>query len=323
MSARHPEVTLRSVSSMTGTRAERKRIVELRGPTDETKSFLAESRRADPVVSAEPISPIDGGHAYVALTVDTDGWEGIGERLSDLGVHFQTGTTISGGIERWTVYLDAADDLSALIRGLERGGNDVELARNVELSTLDRSPKLPAAGILDGLTDRQREALATAIAIGYYDHGGGIGVEDVAGEFGVGSTTAWKHLSQAEETVMNALLDRFEEWGLPGERDAGREGETSPTRDGNTALRRLGSVGFRIMLLYLRVGPARMNEGTVSVPDEQYERLAALAAARGVSPETQLARLIDDAYEGLDGDAEPPETLPLGVCGDEGADDAG
>ncbi len=52
----------------------------------------------------------------------------------------------------------------------------------------------------------------------------------------------------------------------------------------------------------------------MSVPAEQYERLAALAAARGVTPETQLARLIDDAYEGLDGDQEPPETLPLGVC---------
>ncbi|MDZ5811281.1 hypothetical protein U4E84_07960 [Halorubrum sp. AD140] len=54
-----------------------------------------------------------------------------------------------------------------------------------------------------------------------------------------------------------------------------------------------------------------MTQGTVSVPDEQYERLAALAAARGVTPEAQLASLIDDAYEGLDSD--PPETLPLGV----------
>ena len=51
----------------------------------------------------------------------------------------------------------------------------------------------------------------------------------------------------------------------------------------------------------------------MSVPPEQYERLAALAAARGVTPEAQLARLIDDAYEGLDGDAEPLESLPLGV----------
>ncbi|ELZ42518.1 hypothetical protein C471_03633 [Halorubrum saccharovorum DSM 1137] len=69
-----------------------------------------------------------------------------------------------------------------------------------------------------------------------------------------------------------------------------------------------------------------MNEGTVSVPDEQYERLAALAAARGVSPEEQLARLIDDAYEGLDGDAARGETLPLGVSDPEdgeGGDDAG
>mgnify|MGYP000014702872 FL=1 len=67
-----------------------------------------------------------------------------------------------------------------------------------------------------------------------------------------------------------------------------------------------------------------MNEGTLSVPDEQYDRLAALAAARGVSPETQLARLIDDAYEGLDADAARAESLPLGVCDadDEDTDDA-
>ncbi|WP_435097065.1 hypothetical protein [Halorubrum sp. N11] len=57
-----------------------------------------------------------------------------------------------------------------------------------------------------------------------------------------------------------------------------------------------------------------MKEGTVSLSDEQYERLGALAAARGVSPETQLARLIDDAYEGLDADAARTESLPLGVC---------
>jgi hypothetical protein len=63
-----------------------------------------------------------------------------------------------------------------------------------------------------------------------------------------------------------------------------------------------------------------MTEGTVSVPTEQYERLVALAAARGVTPETQLVRLIDDAYAGIDADGEPPGTLPLGVC--DGADEA-
>ena len=57
-----------------------------------------------------------------------------------------------------------------------------------------------------------------------------------------------------------------------------------------------------------------MTDGTVSVPPEQYERLTALAAARGVTPEAQLARLIDDAYEGLDTDDAATEALPLGVC---------
>lgn len=60
-----------------------------------------------------------------------------------------------------------------------------------------------------------------------------------------------------------------------------------------------------------------MNEASVSVPAEQHERLTALAAARGVTPEAQLARLIDDAYEGFDGDADAADTLPLGVCDSE------
>jgi predicted DNA binding protein len=211
VSARHPEVRYRSVSSMTGSGAERKRIAELTGPPAEIESFVAEFREFDMVTAAEPLAPIDGPHAYVALTIDVSAadWEGIGERFSRMGIHYRAGTTISGGVERWTAYLDDDADLSAVRAELERGGNEVELARNVELSAIERSPRLPASGLLDGLTDRQREVLATAIAAGYYDHGGGVGVEEVAAELGLGSTTVWEHLSRAEATLMNALFDRF------------------------------------------------------------------------------------------------------------------
>lgn len=65
-----------------------------------------------------------------------------------------------------------------------------------------------------------------------------------------------------------------------------------------------------------------MDDGTVSMSAEQYERLTALAAARGVTPEAQLARLIDDAYEGFDPDGEAVETLPLGVCDPDHGDEA-
>ncbi|OYR42135.1 helix-turn-helix domain-containing protein [Halorubrum sp. Ib24] len=210
VSTRHPEVTMRSVSSMTGRGTERKRIVELRGPTEDIESFIDEFRAADAVVEAEPLSPVTGNHAYVAVVVDSEGWEGIRGRLSEMGIHYRTGTTITAGIERWTVYIEADDDLAAMIRELERGDNDVELARNVEMGSIERPPGLPASGILDGLTPRQREVLSTAIAVGYYDHGSGVGVEDVGDELGLGSTTVWEHLSRAESTVMNALFNRFE-----------------------------------------------------------------------------------------------------------------
>jgi len=212
VSARHPDVTFQSVSSMTGSSDEWKRIVELRGPTESIESFLAEFRQADAVIEATPISAVTGGHTYVAVTIDTTKWDGIGERLSNHGVHYRMGTTITGGIERWTVYIEADDDLSAVVRTLEREGNEVELARNVELDSLERSAGLPSVDILQGLTERQREVLATAIATGYYDHGSSIGIEDVAAELSLGSTTVWEHLSRAESTVMNALFEQFEAW---------------------------------------------------------------------------------------------------------------
>ncbi len=209
-SARYPDVTMRSVSSMTGSDADRRRIVELRGPTESIQGFLDAFREADAVRAAEPLSPVARDHLYAAIDLDAGEWDGIGDRLSEMGVHYRTGTTISAGVERWTVYIRADDDLSGVVDALERGGNDVELARNVELEQIKRPPRLSSARFLEDLTPRQREVLATAVAIGYYDHEGGVGIEAVAEELGLASTTVWEHLSRAESTVMNGIVDRLE-----------------------------------------------------------------------------------------------------------------
>ena len=60
-----------------------------------------------------------------------------------------------------------------------------------------------------------------------------------------------------------------------------------------------------------------MGDVSVSIPAEQYDRLTALAAARGVSVEAQLIRLIDDACEGGGPPGIDAEKLPLGVCDEE------
>jgi len=97
-----------------------------------------------------------------------------------------------------------------VMRSLERGGNEVTLARNVALSEIERPPQLEFTRFLEDLTDRQREVLAAAIELGYYDHSDDAGVEDVAEALDLGSTTVWEHLSRAESKVMRGLASQLD-----------------------------------------------------------------------------------------------------------------
>lgn len=198
----YPDVTMRSVSSMTGREGHRKRIIELTGEPDSIEGFIDRFREGEAVVAAEPVTPLDGQTAFVAVTVEADRWDSIAELLAELGVHYRTGTTITGGWEQWTLYLDPTDDPQAVIDAVEARDNEVELVRQVNMRERTPVSRFEPVGTLQSLTQRQREALAAALAVGYYDHDTDTALEDVAAELGVTTTTAWEHLSRAEETVM-------------------------------------------------------------------------------------------------------------------------
>ena len=57
------------------------------------------------------------------------------------------------------------------------------------------------------LTDRQREALAAGIAVGYYEVPRAGGVNDVAAERAVSKSTAAAHLRKAAAALVEAFLD--------------------------------------------------------------------------------------------------------------------
>ncbi|MFB6127999.1 MAG: helix-turn-helix domain-containing protein [Halolamina sp.] len=210
VSARFPSVTLRSVSSLTGRGRRRKRIIEFSGDAEAIEAFVEEFRETEPILDVEQLSPLTGSRVYVAMVYDTTQWDSITEHLSDMGVHYKMGTTITAGWERWTVYLDGGDELSRVIDRLREAGNDVELVTNVEMSELSVPEQLDVGRTLNDLTPRQREALAAAIAVGYYGYGSDGSVDDVAAELGVASTTAWEHLTRAEEKLMSRVGDYLE-----------------------------------------------------------------------------------------------------------------
>jgi len=205
VSAEFPDVTMRSVSSMTGRGDERRRIIELAGEPDAIEAFIERFRETDPILEAEPLSALGGQRVYVSMTFDVSRWDSISERLSDMGVHHRMGTTISGGWERWTVYLEDPHRLNEIIQRLESADNDVRLVRNVELSEVTMEPQLDASTLLTMLTPKQRDALLTAIETGYYGVDRETTVEEIAAELGVSQTTAWEHLARAEAKVMDEI----------------------------------------------------------------------------------------------------------------------
>jgi predicted DNA binding protein len=57
------------------------------------------------------------------------------------------------------------------------------------------------------LSDRQREALAVALDLGYYDRPRGATQDDIAAELGCAPPTASEHLQKAEATLVRAAMD--------------------------------------------------------------------------------------------------------------------
>jgi predicted DNA binding protein len=217
VSAEHPKVTLESVSSMTGSAAERKRIIGITGPADATDAFLRDFEAAEAVLDVDRLTPLDVPRVLIAISFDSYRWDSISQRLSDMGIHYRTGTTITAGWERWTLYLEESDDLSEIVESLERAGNETDLVRDVSLGELDGSEQLQLSRVLNELTERQREVLAIAIELGYYQPKKETSVAAIAETVGIAPTTAWEHLVRAESKVMDELGEH-----LPPRRASGR-----------------------------------------------------------------------------------------------------
>jgi len=77
---------------------------------------------------------------------------------------------------------------------------------SVEVAEVSGMAALP--GVVEPLlTDRQREAIETALARGYYEIPRTASHEDVADEMGCAPSTAAEHLRKAESTLIQAVID--------------------------------------------------------------------------------------------------------------------
>lgn len=90
-------------------------------------------------------------------------------------------------------------DIQAAVDGVPAGAR-------VEIESVGGT-KVATDGVVDRLSDRQRDAVRTALRLGYYDTPRGATTEDVADELGCATSTAAEHLRKAESNVVRGLFD--------------------------------------------------------------------------------------------------------------------
>ena len=96
-------------------------------------------------------------------------------------------------------------DVRAVVERVQADFPDAELRAKRQQSD-DTDDPVPEA-VLDGLTDRQREAVETAYDAGYFEWPRDATAEDVADELDIASPTFHNHLRKAQNAMLDELLN--------------------------------------------------------------------------------------------------------------------
>jgi len=126
--------------------------------------------------------------------------------LRERGAAFERVEAADG---RVTVAVEMAPetDVRTVVEHVQRDVPDAELrAKRRREGPADEASPVPS-GVMDGLTDRQREALETAFRDGYFEWPRESNAEDVADEMDISSPTLHNHLRKAENKVLAEILD--------------------------------------------------------------------------------------------------------------------
>lgn len=126
-------------------------------------------------------------------------------RTAGAGATVETAVADHGSC-RVTLELPDSGDVCETLARLRATFPGIEF---LSLRRLDRGPTEPTvpAGLLDELTDRQREVLEVAYDAGYFEWPRAKTAEEIAPELGITSPTLHWHLREAERRLLAALLD--------------------------------------------------------------------------------------------------------------------
>jgi len=169
-----------------------------------TEQFTVEDAdgATDRAVDAEAVFDHDGGRVY-QVTRDRAG-DCVCERIERLAVPVAD-VRAAGGSLFLTLHVESLDRLREVVDELREGYGDVHV-RSLSSTGGEALENDPVTVRRGRLTDRQREALETAVSMGYFEYPRQANASDVAEAMGIGSSTFIEHLTAAQRKVFGDLL---------------------------------------------------------------------------------------------------------------------
>lgn len=172
---------------------------------DGDPAAVAERAGDTPGVESVAVSDPAGGRAYALVVLrplETPLFAAVHRASSHPGLVVRTPIVYRDG----TMVARVVGDPEPLQRALEEAPDGVTVQ-------IDEIGRLGADGDGPGLSERQREALAVARELGYYDQPRDATHADVAAELGCTPQTASEHLQKAEAKLVDAAFDEFDRPG--------------------------------------------------------------------------------------------------------------
>jgi predicted DNA binding protein/PAS domain-containing protein len=112
----------------------------------------------------------------------------------------------SEGLCTVVVRAPASADVRSVVERVEADFPDAELRAKRQQSGESGTEELVSEDVLDGLTDRQLEAVETAYGAGYFEWPRDANAEEVAAELDIASPTFHNHLRKAQNSLIGELL---------------------------------------------------------------------------------------------------------------------
>jgi predicted DNA binding protein len=141
----------------------------------------------------------DGAQLFYTLRAK----DAFHELLFDKTIFFTKPILVRNGFEYWSVASWDKNHLTALyerVKSLEKQKKALIEMTEVREEPLD----LFLPNVLSRLTDKQREAVASAVRNGYYEYPRRVSLEALARKLGVPRTTLQSHLRKAERALVPA-----------------------------------------------------------------------------------------------------------------------